>query len=741
MESLINKFSPFIIPPLLSLAVGLTLSVVSVVRGKFKTENVLFSLLCLWWALLAPAFISHFIFWGETDRILGIERIIHFFYVYLPLINLLYFHYTFKVRNRPLLAVFLSVSLVISIFTQTDYYFYGLHEYDWGYIAKGGPAFQAFGAYSFLSIIYFIYFLVKQLKISGNQVERLKLKYILLSFIISAFLSLMNIPAINGIDFYPFGNLIFIPLAFMAYGVLKYRLMEVRSILHVTLIWGITSSLIIIPNMAIYLLIQPYFSLFTQMTLFAVLLLWFLINHLYLRKNQPRIDQLFNRRKFDLRKKEADFIEAISFLKGLEDLIMEFSEILKTSLSMKSAEIFIRKGRPGSYRSMDGLEFAMDPDITEWFMGANHLADRSMVETNPYYAQVADRLLPMFGAFGCCYIVPLIQNDEMLGFVILPEKLNLRQLTQDEVRFINNVRSAFSIALSNSIMYEDLTDIKERLEIMVMDRTEELEKANTRLSDANKLLETAHRVAEMDMRIASNVQASLFPKTPPASDAWDVAFEFRPMSGVSGDLYDFYMKDGLLGGVSLFDVSGHGIASGLITMIARSVSHRCFTRMEDRPLKEVMGKINRSLIGEIGNLDNYLTGVLLRLSGGEIEYVNAGHPDMLRRTAGGGVQRAGGNAGENKGYFLGFGEMDRPYGSFEFKMEKGDSLLLYTDCLTESVNAAGREYGESGVISSFERAGDGTAREALDRILRDFHGFTEGRPPGDDLTVIIIKKN
>jgi sigma-B regulation protein RsbU (phosphoserine phosphatase) len=71
------------------------------------------------------------------------------------------------------------------------------------------------------------------------------------------------------------------------------------------------------------------------------------------------------------------------------------------------------------------------------------------------------------------------------------------------------------------------------------------------------------------------------------------------MSGVSGDLYDFYQKEGRLTGLSLFDVSGHGIASGLITLLARSVILRVFMEAGTARLGEVRQKINSQLIEEL----------------------------------------------------------------------------------------------------------------------------------------------
>jgi sigma-B regulation protein RsbU (phosphoserine phosphatase) len=113
------------------------------------------------------------------------------------------------------------------------------------------------------------------------------------------------------------------------------------------------------------------------------------------------------------------------------------------------------------------------------------------------------------------------------------------------------------------------------------------------------------------MMMAANVQANLFPKEAPKTEEWDIAFVFKPMSGVSGDLYDFYEDNGSLKGIAIFDVSGHGVASGLITMIAKSVFRRNITEHPGEKLNRILEMSNSELINEIGKVDNYLTGMII----------------------------------------------------------------------------------------------------------------------------------
>jgi serine phosphatase RsbU (regulator of sigma subunit) len=255
-------------------------------------------------------------------------------------------------------------------------------------------------------------------------------------------------------------------------------------------------------------------------------------------------------------------------------------------------------------------------------------------------------------------------------------------------------------------------------------------------------LENAKRIADRDMRMAMNVQKNYLPKKPPSAAEWEVAFDFRAMAGVSGDFYDFYEKDGKLLGLSLFDVSGHGIASGLITMIAKSIVFRCFNGMRDVPLNRVMENINAELIAEIDNVDNYLTGMIVRIHDDSIDYVNAAHPNMLHRPASGsGCGPVGAGEGYLNGRFLGISSLAGSYDVCTCPVSRGDLLFMYSDCLIESVNGRNERYGVQRLAEKLEGADTGEpCRKILSSIIDDFYRYVGTDTLGDDLTAILMKK-
>ncbi len=297
--------------------------------------------------------------------------------------------------------------------------------------------------------------------------------------------------------------------------------------------------------------------------------------------------------------------------------------------------------------------------------------------------------------------------------------------------------------------YAQLESMTLGLEQSVQERTASLAKAadertrlNQGIADANKELKNTMDIAERDMAVAVSVQKGFFPSTPPKVRAWDMAFVFEPASGVSGDFYDFYTQNGELSGVLVGDVSGHGIASGLITVLARNVFFRRASERSSDALGTVLSEINRELVRELSSVDNYLTCAFLRIKGARVEYVNAAHTDALfRKGSSGEVIALAPKGGQDfKAPPLGREGMEISVKALAFSLSPGDVILLYTDCLSEGRDKRGVEYGEERLLEALKRADTESADSILASIMIDYRNFTSGAKRSDDLTAIVLKK-
>lgn len=266
-------------------------------------------------------------------------------------------------------------------------------------------------------------------------------------------------------------------------------------------------------------------------------------------------------------------------------------------------------------------------------------------------------------------------------------------------------------------------------------------KLNEEISRANSELTITQGRSNQELELAAYVQSSLFPKEPPLTAGWDVAFVFKPKGGVSGDFYDFYYDGDQLKGIALFDVSGHGVASGLVTMVVKPILYRLFNQMEGENLGRVAERANEIISQEIENIDNYITGVLVRFVNDEVEYVNIGHPDLLYRRGEDGRVRILAPVGrEYKGMPLGRYFAEASYKTVRLPVARDDVILMTTDGLLEGFNKENNKYGLARLSLSLEEAPAGSAQEMLDFLLKGFYSFMGDIPPHDDFVLILAKK-
>lgn len=244
-----------------------------------------------------------------------------------------------------------------------------------------------------------------------------------------------------------------------------------------------------------------------------------------------------------------------------------------------------------------------------------------------------------------------------------------------------------------------------------------------------------------EIELASFVQQSFFKIDSDIIDNWELKYFSKPMAGVSGDMYMAFNPNNKLDGLGIFDVSGHGIASGLVTMLVKNIIEQEFYRGLQKPLDEVMSRINDRIIKEKGNIENYLTGMLIRIRDNNMmELVNAGHPKALFY-----------NSAEQKLHFIekenvsqygtiGIDGFPITVDTIQFEMNKGDEIILYTDGITEAVDSNNNEFGTQGIIDMFNKNKDKSVDEQVMAIREELTAFTGSDQFNDDITYIILKK-
>ena len=286
-----------------------------------------------------------------------------------------------------------------------------------------------------------------------------------------------------------------------------------------------------------------------------------------------------------------------------------------------------------------------------------------------------------------------------------------------------------------------------RLEYLNTELEHEVQNQTEKLILANKELDSKMKITQQDMHAAALVQEKLFHPPTTVFPHWDIAVSYQPLSGVSGDFYNFYSQGSSLYGVSLFDASGHGVTASLITMLAENIIQQTFkeSHSNGKSVSDCMSKINSNFITAKGDIENYLTGILLDIHEQEdsanITMVNAAHPyPELYHTAEDYAEEILPDV-ENPSYGpVGMDIMEVHYAPIELKMEKDDVLVLFTDGLTEAVDKDRKEFGRKQLEKILEASSGESASGILNKLTDAVSSHIGSAARNDDITIIVMKR-
>ncbi len=245
-------------------------------------------------------------------------------------------------------------------------------------------------------------------------------------------------------------------------------------------------------------------------------------------------------------------------------------------------------------------------------------------------------------------------------------------------------------------------------------------------------LELVDRVLVRDeLEVARQLQRDLLPSKAPEIPGYRIAHSYRTANEIGGDYYDFLpLPDGRFVLV-IGDASGHGMAAGLLMAIANAAL-KLAIEVDPSP-KRVAALLNRVLCrtGDRRAFMSLFYG-LLTPSTGHLEYICAGHPFPLLRRASGEVEELG-----RGGLPLGIREAVE-LARTDATLGAGDLLLLYSDGLPESVNAAGEAFGFEKLRELLRVEGE--PRATHDRLLRALDTHLSGEPLTDDVSIVVVAK-
>ncbi len=277
----------------------------------------------------------------------------------------------------------------------------------------------------------------------------------------------------------------------------------------------------------------------------------------------------------------------------------------------------------------------------------------------------------------------------------------------------------------------DITALK-RAQLEVAAAYEEIKVLNTRLQAENLRMS-----AELD--VSRRIQQMVLPT--PAElvqiDGLDIAGYMQSAEEVGGDYYDVLQKNDIVH-IGIGDVTGHGLESGVL-MLMTQTAIRTLIEHGETDSKSFLTTLNRVILKNARrmNVDKTLTFALVKYGGGEVKIVGQ-HEELL-------VVRRGGHIEQVNTFHLGFPlGLEEDIASFlaeaTVTLHDGESLVLYTDGITEAENVGQQFYGLERLCEALSQQWDKSAEQIKQAVVEDVLRFVGPQKVYDDITLVVLKQ-
>ncbi len=298
--------------------------------------------------------------------------------------------------------------------------------------------------------------------------------------------------------------------------------------------------------------------------------------------------------------------------------------------------------------------------------------------------------------------VPLQTKDHVFGLIYVDAQNQIRTFTPDDLNVLTVLANVAAIRVEH-----------------------------TRLDE----VEAHDRFLQRELDQAADIQRNLLPKHAPVVKGLELAGMSVPCRSVGGDYFDYLKMPGGRVGIICGDVAGKGMAAALMMSSVQARAQMLCEETVD--LGTFMTRLNRAVCSSCpGNRFITFFMCIFHPETGDFSYCNAGHnpPYLMREN--GEVEMLG--AG---GPVLGI-VRSMEYTTVKMEFRRGDTLVMYSDGVTEARSAADEEYGEDRLLAklqSLQLQGESAGR-MVDAIYQEVEQFMTGVQAADDITLVVARR-
>jgi sigma-B regulation protein RsbU (phosphoserine phosphatase) len=238
---------------------------------------------------------------------------------------------------------------------------------------------------------------------------------------------------------------------------------------------------------------------------------------------------------------------------------------------------------------------------------------------------------------------------------------------------------------------------------------------------------------ETEVQLARQIQQIFIPESLPQPSGWELAARWKTARQVGGDFYDVMELPNQKLGLFIADVADKGMPAALFMALTRTLMRAAV--IETPSPAEALQRVNALLIPDTKQ-GMFVTAVyaVLDQNNGELIYANAGHNPPLWVKANGEIERL-----TRTGVALGATEA-RTISESAIRLGSGESVLFYTDGLTEEFSSDGELFGEARLMDAIRANSSSSADAMLDSVEASLNAFVGSIPLSDDLTMLVVRR-
>jgi serine phosphatase RsbU (regulator of sigma subunit) len=503
------------------------------------------------------------------------------------------------------------------------------------------------------------------------------------------------------------------------YAIIRYRAMEIDTVIHRTILWAATIFLLIIP---VSLIIAFGADLLIKITFFGktiILTLLLLVFLVYYNRLKPQIDHLFRRRKYDYQMALSEIPTRVGTELDLYSLCARLFKELKEVLYLQNGLLLIKLPEATDYTEAGSTGYgllkqrgmakenqvllAQDSVLIKWFSKNLLAVEREQMLVDPTYNDIRAQMQGFFESNYLELLIPICLKNSLTGILGLGKKENLKPYTQKDIQLLEKLGQQIGITLDNALHHQDIVE-KERL-------------------------------AE-ELRLGREIQTQLLPKEVPIIEGLSIAGFMEPAKEIGGDYFDYLpLTEGRLA-VVIGDVSGKGVGAGLLMAVAKTAIHTISTQNVNP--RQVMVNTNNILYQYMQG-EKFMTMLYLEYNPKlqKFVYSSAGHEHILHYK----VKENRCIPIKSGGFMLGMlPEIQDMLEDKEIILEQGDKIVLYTDGVTEAENSQKERFGLPRLIKAVESHPEKGAQGLLESLKSQINNFIGTHPQYDDITLISMEK-